>query len=198
MQRTPSRPGLYLLVAFAWFAIATGLAATGRVAALHPPAPQLVLGGLVAALLLAGSLLPGFRVWLAGMNLRQIVALHLTRFVGIYFLVLYRRGELPFAFAVPGGWGDIAIATGALVLVLLVPDLAGHRGWLLLWNTLGLLDILYVIATASRLAVADPESMNALLRLPLSLLPTFLVPLIVASHILLFFRLRREPVTPAT
>ena len=33
--------------------------------------------------------------------------------------------------------------------------------------------------------------MRALTYLPLSLLPTFLVPLIIASHVILFSRLRR-------
>jgi hypothetical protein len=33
--------------------------------------------------------------------------------------------------------------------------------------------------------------MAALLRLPLSLVPTFLVPLIIASHVLIFTRLMR-------
>ena len=193
MTRTPSNPRLYVAIGLLWFTAAVALAATGQIAVLGPPAPQLVLLGLTVALVAAGSMIPGFRVWLAGLNLRQIVALHVLRFVGIYFLVLYGRGELPFAFAVPGGWGDIAIAAGAFVLVLFVSDLAGHRGWLLSWNALGLTDIVYVVATASRLAAADPTSMQALLRLPLSLLPTFLVPLIVASHILLFVRLRREP-----
>jgi hypothetical protein len=54
---------------------------------------------------------------------------------------------------------------------------------------LGLADILFVVATAARLALADPASMAALLRLPLSLLPTFLVPLIIASHVVLGVRL---------
>ena len=153
--------------------------------------------GLTLVLLLAGALVPGFRGWLAGLNLRQIVALHLTRFVGIYFLILYARGELPYAFAVPGGWGDIAIATGALALVLLVPDLAAHRTWVLTWNLLGFIDIVYVVVTAARLVFANPDSMSALLRLPLSLLPTFLVPLIIASHVFLFWRLRRERVQGA-
>ena len=193
MTRTPSHPRLYVAIGLIWFAVAAALAAGGQLAGLRPPVPQLVLLGLTAALIGAGSMIPGFRVWLAGLNLRQIVALHVLRFVGIYFLVLYGRGELPFAFAVPGGWGDIAIATGAVVLVLLVPDLAGHRAWLLAWNALGLADIIYVVATASRLAMAEPNSMQALLRLPLSLLPTFLVPVIIASHVLLFVRLRREP-----
>jgi len=56
---------------------------------------------------------------------------------------------------------------------------------------LGLADILFVVVTAARLGVADPESMAALLRLPLSLLPTFLVPLIIASHVVLGVRLAR-------
>jgi hypothetical protein len=34
--------------------------------------------------------------------------------------------------------------------------------------------------------------MAALLRLPLGLLPTFLVPLIIASHFLIFLRLYQE------
>ena len=183
---------IYPVVGLVWLLIALGLGASGRLAGLHPPVPQLVLLGLTLALVLAGAILPGFRSWLAGLRIRQIVALHLTRFIGAYFLVLYARGELPFAFAVPGGWGDIAVASLALVLVFLVPDLAAHRGWVAAWNLLGFADIVFVVATASRLALADPDSMNALLRLPLSLLPTFLVPLIIASHVLLFRRLRLD------
>jgi hypothetical protein len=38
--------------------------------------------------------------------------------------------------------------------------------------------------------------MRALLRLPLSLLPTFLVPLLIASHPLLAIRLARLPGSP--
>ena len=189
MADQQARSSLSPFVLLGWLIAAIALGASGRLTALRPPAPQLVLVGLTLALLLAGWLVPGFRLWLAGLNIRQIIALHLARFVGIYFLVLYGRGELPYAFAVPGGWGDIAVALGALVLVLLVPDLAAHRPWVLAWNVIGFGDILFVVATASRLAFADPESMHALLQLPLSLLPTFLVPLIIASHVWLFQRL---------
>ncbi len=190
MSQVTVRRGLYLAILAAWLLAALALGATGQVARLHPPSPQLILLGLTVLLLLAGGTLSGFRVWLAGFNLRQLIALHLARFVGIYFLLLYHRGELPWAFAVPGGWGDIAVATGALLLILLVPDLLARRGWVMAWNLLGLADILYVVFTASRLANADPASMAPLLRLPLSLLPTFLVPIIIASHVLLFWRLR--------
>jgi hypothetical protein len=46
--------------------------------------------------------------------------------------------------------------------------------------------------TASRLAWAAPESMRPLLEFPLGLLPTFLVPLLLASHVWLFSRMRQE------
>jgi len=186
------RSGVYPIIGLVWLAVALFLGGSGSLARLHPPGPQLILLGLTLGLVLAGGFAPGFRHWLAGFNIRQIVAFHVLRFVGIYFLVLYSRGELPYVFAVPGGWGDIAVATGALMLVLFVPDLAARRPWVLAWNILGLLDIVFVVLTASRLALANPASMQLLLRLPLSLLPTFLVPLIIASHLLLLRRLRTE------
>ena len=70
-------------------------------------------------MLAAGWLRPRFRAWLGGVDLRWLVAFHLTRFVGFYFLYLYARGQLPYDFAVPGGWGDIAVASLAIVLLLI-------------------------------------------------------------------------------
>ena len=58
-------------------------------------------------------------------------------------------------------------------------------------NVLGLIDILFVVATATRIALGDPGALAPLLRLPLSVLPTWLVPLIIASHVILAVRLMR-------
>jgi hypothetical protein len=179
----------YVAVGLLWFLVALGLGATGRVASWRPPVPQLVLVGLTVLLLVVWVALPSFRRWLLGLDLRWLIALHLTRYVGIYFLIIYYRdGALPRAFAVPGGWGDIVVATLALGLVAAGGNLEPKRWLVGLWNTLGLIDILFVVATASRLAQAHPDSMNALLHLPLSLLPTFLVPLLIADHVLIFWR----------
>ena len=179
MPRTQSHPRFYLAVAAVWLAAVIVLAATGQLAMLHPPVPQIIIAAITLALLAVSATMPGFRVWLAGLNLRQIVAFHVTRFVGIYFLVLCSRGALPFDFAVPAGWGDIGIATLAVVLVLFVPDLIAHRAALITWNVLGLADILFVVATAARLAIHDPGSMAVMLTLPLAVVPFFLVPLVI-------------------
>jgi hypothetical protein len=182
----------FLFVGLVWLVAAIALGASGALQHLRSPAPQVVLLGLTAALLIAWRLNKAFRAWLYALDLRAIVALHLSRFVGAYFLFLYGKGELPFGFAVPGGWGDILVATSAGLLLLSWSGLARDRRWLAIWNLAGFIDIILVVATAAQHALADPASMAALLRLPLSLLPTFLVPLIIASHILIFIRLRRE------
>ena len=67
------------------------------------------------------------------------------------------------------------------------PVLALLGGWLALALGAGL--------SGRVAALQPPASMAALLRLPLSLLPTFLVPLIIASHVQLFRRLRTANVT---
>jgi hypothetical protein len=181
-----------VVVGAVWLALAIVLAASGRLETLRPPVPQLVLLGLTLGLLLALAGSPGFRAWVWSLPLRAVVALHLLRYVGFYFIVLYRRGQLPYAFAVPGGWGDILVATLAGLLLLSgPPSTSVRRAAYSGWNVLGFLDILIVVATAARLGMRDPDSMRALLRLPLSLLPTFLVPLIITSHVVLAIRLAR-------
>lgn len=68
--------------------IATALGAAGIVSTLRPPAPPLILFGLAAVVLAAAWFLAGFRAWLAAID-----GLHLTRFVGAYFLYLYGLGQ---------------------------------------------------------------------------------------------------------
>jgi hypothetical protein len=184
----------YLLLA-GWFLLAVAAGLSGRSAQLRYPAPQIVLGTLTLLCLVATAWFAPVRDWAYGLDIRALTALHLTRFVGIYFLLLYAKGQLPWAFAVPGGWGDIVVATlAALLLLLASPTSARGRAAWIAWNVLGFLDIIFVVATAGRLFKTDPEGMQAMLRLPLSLIPTFLVPLVITSHVILLRRLS----TPGT
>lgn len=156
-------------------------------------ATQGILFGLTAILLALYFRIAAVRTWVDRLDLRAIVLLHVTRFVGFYFLQLYARGELPYAFAVPGGYGDIVVAALALIVALAPLSPSRRERAIYIWNVVGFIDILLVVFAAIRLGRADPLSMRALTYLPLSLLPTFLVPLIIASHVVIFTRLKREP-----
>jgi hypothetical protein len=156
-----------------------------------PAGPGLIVL-LSAAVLVCYFRTTNFRAWVDGLDLRSLVVLHVTRFVGFYFLLLYRRGELPYAFAVPGGWGDIltALLAGLICFVPLKPAL--RRRAITIWNAIGFVDLLLVVSTAGRLLVENRAQLRALTYLPLSLLPTFLVPLLIATHVIIYLRLRRE------
>ncbi len=180
---------LVLCLLGAWFLAALGVGGAGALVDLRPPWPQAILVSLTLATLLSLYRIGPIHSWAIHVDPRRLVAFHLTRFVGIYFLVLYSRGELPYEFAVIGGWGDIIVAAAAIPLMLTGPLTSGRRRFYLIWNVVGLVDILFVVATATRLALADPASMAPLLRLPLSLLITFVVPVVIATHVWLFRRI---------
>lgn len=157
--------------------------------------PAVVLG-LSALLLLAYFRLATVRAWVDDLDLRALILLHVTRFVGLYFIVLSRRGLLPYDFAVPGGIGDIIVATLALIVVFAPLADASRARAIRIWNVIGLIDIALVVLTAARLNLANPLQMSAMTSLPLSLLPTFLVPLLIATHIIIYTRLTRPATKP--
>jgi hypothetical protein len=136
------------------------------------------------------------RRWLGGvlfggihaLDRQALVALQVWRVGGLFFLVEWARGHLPGGFALPAGIGDILVGVTAPLVVAL---LARHRGvrafaW---WNGLGLLDLVVAVGAGvlhasgplGLLAGAVPSDMVA--RYPLSLVPTFLVPLAVILHL---------------
>ena len=159
----------------------------------HASAPVVALTVwiLTALVLLAWWKLPAVRAWADDLPLPALIGLHLTRFVGFYFLFLCKDGAMPEAFALPAGIGDIVVAIGAVVL-LVIPQLRQSRPIVLAWNALGFMDIVFVVFSALRLGLHDWGSMAPLRELPLSLLPTFLVPLIMTSHVLIFVRMRKR------
>ncbi len=180
-----------------WLWLITALFAGGKqwlTPLLGPPLQGLIFG-LTALVLLLYFKTRLLRSWIDILDLRALVFFHITRFVGFYFLLLNQRGELPYAFAVPGGWGDIAVAVSALLVCLVPLGEATRLRAIRFWNIFGLMDILFVLFTAARLGLQDPAQLRALTYLPLSLLPTFLVPLIIATHIIIFVRLRRTAPT---
>ncbi len=186
-----SVPVVVRLVFWIWFAAAVFVGQQRLLQRLPPFAGPLILAALTALVLLGYFRLAALRQWFDRLDLRHLVLGHVSRFVGIYFLLLYFRGELPYSFAVPAGVGDIVVALAALLVVFLPLGYERRHRLISIWNIVGLTDILLVVATAIRLNLVDPWQLRALTRLPLSLLPTFLVPLIIATHVIIFTRIAR-------
>lgn len=192
-MQSPSSPRPLYALLLAWGVLAAAAGWAGALAR-SPIPPPLIAAGLVAAGVAAWAVSARIRGWVRAVPLGALVAIHLVRFVGVWFIVLYRRGELPFAFAVPGGWGDIlaAAAAAALLLGAVPARTPARRRVLLAWNVLGLLDIVYVVATAARIYLADPQQLAPLTRMPLALLPAYFVPLILLTHLRIFGSLRES------
>jgi hypothetical protein len=161
-----------------------------RLPALALPAIILVLSG---ALLTAFLRLPGLRGWTESLDTRALVLLHVSRLVGVYFLVLHQRGELPRAFAMPAGVGEIVIAVMALPVVFAPLADASRQRAIRIWSIVGFVTLLLVIFTLTRLLLAHPAQLRALTQLPLSLHPTFLLPLLLATHVVVLLRTTATP-----
>jgi hypothetical protein len=176
----------------AWAAIALALAASGVLSVerrfLIPP---LILGS-VAALVVLYARAPSLRALADGVDLRVPILFHVIRApIGASFLVLMADG-LDADFARIAGYGDILSGSLAVVAAAFAHDRA--RRWVVRgWNALALADILLVVLTAQRILVLSdhPESMALLTRFPMAMIPLFIVPLVIATHLLVFRRTAR-------
>ncbi len=110
---------------------------------------------------------------------------HAFRHIGMVFLVPGIAAQpLPDSFAIPAAFGDLISALLALlVLIALRADWA--RALVLVWifNIVGTVDLLYALSHAD--AVPDLGATWYI--------PTFLVPLLLVTHFMIFVRLfKRE------
>jgi hypothetical protein len=157
---------------------------------------------LVFALWIAAS--KGFRQFVLSLDTVTLTAAQSWRLIGFTFVLLQARGILPAIFALPAGYGDMAIgATAAYVAWKLATS--NHRNVFILWQALGITDLVVAVTlgTTARLLAPHDASMLAMTVLPLSLVPTFLVPLFLIFHIICIaqaktWRAAPERVDPAS
>ena len=179
----------------AWAGAAVAVAASGGIGRTFFLAPLCLLGSTLAAIA-AYRRIPAFRAAALGIDLRAIALLHAVRApIGLAFLVETSAGRLPPLFGARAGWGDLLAGALALGVALAGPYVTPARRRLLFaWNALGLADIALAVGTANYLFLAarDPLFLEAVSRFPYGMLPTFVVPIVVSTHLLVFARLRRE------
>jgi hypothetical protein len=187
-----------LMVVFlaVWFLLALGGSLLGAFDS--GPRPPLFLGlaaGVPVAAFVACYLSSAqFREFVLSLDLRGLALAQMLRVVGIVFVILYLYGALPGAFALPAGWGDFAIGITAPVVAWYWKRPFPQRAFIV-WNLLGSLDlvnavILGVLASPSSVGILAGDVTTRLMgQFPLSLIPTFFVPLLLIFHLICLIHL---------
>jgi hypothetical protein len=148
-----------------------------------------------------------FREFALSLNPAILTSAQAWRLVGFTFVLLQARNVLPAVFALPAGYGDMTIgATAAFVAWKLANP--RYREAFILWQVLGIADLVSAVSLGTTAGLLSPHdaSMVAMTVLPLSLIPTFLVPLFAILHIICIAQARawkadsaftRQTATPA-
>ena len=185
----------------AWFLLVLGAGYAGAFESGPGRPPLAVLVAFVAPPLFFAAVYRasrGFRDLVLAIDLRLLTAVQSWRVVGVMFLAFYAFGLLPGLFAWPAGVGDLAVGLAAPFVLLAM--LRGSPTWRrqVLWlNIAGLVDFVGAIGTGALSSgssiglVADRAAHVSLGSLPLSLIPTFAVPLWTIFHILSLLQLAR-------
>jgi hypothetical protein len=192
-HRVQRRISFWLLLY--WVGLAIALVALDVFARLPVPMAQAAIAMQVLVFLTVLLFAPGIRDYLFTRDLRLLTLFHLWRILpGALFLYYYYSLHLlARSFAVPGGYGDIAVAITAPWASLL-PASSWRGRWkaLLLWQITGFLDLAGVVRAGLVNGRHNPESMRPLTHFPLSLLPAILVSLTFILHIMAVGQLGRR------
>ncbi|HUU25073.1 MAG TPA: hypothetical protein VMW68_05855 [Methyloceanibacter sp.] len=127
-----------------------------------------------------------------------LIGVQLYRALGLIFLILYATGSLPGLFAWPAGLGDILVGVLAPVVAIAYARAPQQNGDIVsAWNWFGIGDLVVAVGTGfvtapSLLQPFAVEPANQLItNFPLSLIPTFLVPLSILLHVASLTKLHR-------
>lgn len=133
-----------------------------------------------------------FRNFAFSLSPRVLTSLQAGRIAGFTFVLLEARRVLPAVFALPAGYGDmfIGVTAGFAAWKLAEPE---HRGSFIFWQALGILDLVTAVSLGTTAGILDPQgpSMTAVTVLPLSLIPTFFVPLFMMMHVMCIGQARK-------
>jgi len=194
-QRTASDIPRTLLVLAGWFFVAVWLGVSGALRA--QGGPPLGIAAAIVLPLIAFALDRRFGSPVLGgfqrLDLPALIGLQTFRIVGVIFIVAWLGGTLPGGFALPAGIGDVAIGLTAPLVASAVADRRPHHVALArLWNVLGAADLITAVGSGvlhghSPIGLlAGPVGTDGMAAYPLSLIPTFLVPLAFMLHLCTF------------
>jgi len=143
-------------------------------------------------------LIPGIQMKAVGEYSKQIqynkttavlIALQTYRIAGIAFLLGMTQGILDPAFAIPAGIGDILIGVTAIPFaVFLWKGYTWSKYALVVWSVLGIADLINAVSLG---LITNPDfGTSTMATFPWILVPTVGVPLALALHGIVLYRLR--------
>jgi hypothetical protein len=181
----------------AWF-IAVLAASALHVFKTDPSRPPVALG-LAALLPIVVFLLwfarsAPFRRFALALNPATLTTVQSWRIAGFAFLTLYTYRLLPGLFAWPAGLGDMFVGATASLVALNFAN-PNHRSRFILWQALGILDLVTAVTLGATASLIQPHGIptTPMTVLPLSLIPTFVVPLLLIFHLICIAQARRWP-----
>jgi hypothetical protein len=125
-----------------------------------------------------------FRRFTHTLDAKFLTVAQFWRIVGFTFVLLEAHSLLPAIFALPAGYGDMFIGATATAVAWKLANPV-HRRSFIFWQALGITDLVLAVTlgTTARLFV-PVSSMEPMTVLPLSLVPTFFVPLFLMFHVI--------------
>jgi hypothetical protein len=195
IQPCESWTRFWSLLLLVWIAGTLALAAGGVLATHDLLMPALIMIP-VAGFALAYRAIPKFRLYVLSLDTGMLVILHSWRMLGLGFLLLYAHGILPGLFAWLAGTGDALAAAGAtLIDTHLLRGRQVSKTVLHVWNSFGLLDFLIAITLGTALRsvwLGGKITTDPMASLPLSLIPTLIVPFYLITHLVILLQLRAQ------
>ena len=181
-----------------WIGLQAALASAGAFATAVPYIGISVAFPLVAAAV-ALYAAPAFRAAMLAVPTPLLVGLNISRVLGAFFLILAASGRLGGPFPQSAGWGDIIVGVLALPLAFAIARGTASRGAVLLWNTLGTVDLIAAVGLGVVSAEGSPIQMIhagagsvAISALPWAFIPTVLVPFYLIMHGVIFLQMQER------
>ena len=119
-----------------------------------------------------------------------LIAVHIWRIGGIFFIWGMTQGLLDPAFAIPAGIGDILIGVTAIPFaIFLWKGCSWSKYALVVWSVLGIADLVNAVTLG---VITNPDfRTSTMATFPWILVPTVAVPTALALHGIVLYRLRK-------
>ena len=151
---------------------------------------QLVMSIILYSLLAKWFLAPWLREKTQSQALFWLTLPHATRYIGMVFLVPgVVSPSLPGSFATAAAYGDLAAGLLALVVLIALRNRwTGTMALIWLFNIVGTIDLVNALSQAQAVPYLGAAWY----------IPTFWVPVLLVTHVMIFARLLKKPTEQGT